>query len=624
MSIPDTLVEPEADEDAQPVGTLAVLAADAVSTLATRVSFLAVAWLVLAAQDPDRAALVRVGIVGAAQLLAYLVAGPLGTRLADRSRDTGPATVVFDLLSAAALAGLAFFALPTAPVAAVAGLAAGVGALRALSDRTKDALRRESGPGATRAPRSDLVTGVQWVLLVCVGVAAGGLAVWLGPAGVLWCTALVCAAAAALTVYAASVRTAPAPEPVSEAMVGEVLPADPGTRAAASSRDVVTEPVEVHDVDGADEPVEATVPAQRQPQQSGGPAAAQTAPQSTVGGQPSANPYHQAPPIARTSRRDLRRGALAELRSDGLVRRLAAVLFCTNLLVQAGAVILVLVWVGEALREPALLGLLGGAFALGAVTGAVVLSGLAREPMRYLLVALGFLAGGGTLAVLDGLRPVLLLVVVVSFLSGATMSSVTPALGTLLSHRVPAPIRSRIGGYAAAVAYLGIPVGTVAGGWVTGRYELRVALAVAVGAYLVALLLPVFVYRTWRQLNVDAPAVLTGAARLPARLAVTLAYANGQWLVEVRKGRNLLGARHLVKSSEALSMLTLLDVPGVRRSVEEALAADQTEATRQAERMRNELAELEAKLAGLSEMAELSEVRLPAQPDPRGKANHGG
>ncbi|MBV1856076.1 MFS transporter [Catellatospora tritici] len=621
MTIPETLIEPEVEEETQHAGTLAALAADAVSTLATRVSFLAVAWLVLAAQEPTRDALIRVGIVGVAQLLAYLVASPLGTRLADRSRDTGTATVLFDLLSVAGLAGLAFFALPTAPVAAVAGLAAGVGALRALSDRTKDALHREAGPSGVRPPRSELVTVVQWVLLVCFGVAAGGLAVWLGPAGVLWCAALVCAAAAALTVYAASVRTAPAPQPMSEAMVGEVLPAEPGTRAAASSRDVVTEPVEVHDVDGGDEPVAAGVPAQRQPQQSAAQATTQTQSASAQKG----SPYAQAPPIAQTSRRDLRRGALAELRSDGLVRRLAAVLFCTNLLVQAGAVILVLVWVGEALREPDLLGLLGGAFALGAVTGAVVLSGLAREPLRYLLVALGFIAGGGTLAVLDGLRPVLLLVVVVAFLSGATMSSVTPALGTLLSQRVPAPVRSRVGGYAAALAYLGIPVGTVAGGWVTGRYELRTALAVAVGAYLVALLLPVLAYRTWRQLNADAPAILTGAARLPARLAVTLAYANGQWLVEVRKGRNLLGARHLVKSSEALGMLTLLDVPGVRRTVEEALAADQTEATRQAERMRTELAELEAKLAGLSEMAELSEVRLPAQPDPRGKANsHGG
>ena len=80
--------------------------------------------------------------------------------------------------------------------------------------------------------------------------------------------------------------------------------------------------------------------------------------------------------------------------------------------------------------------------------------------------------------------------------------------------------------------------------------------------------------------------------------------------------RALLGSRHLVKSAEALNMLALLDVPGVHDSVEKALAVDQTEAARQAERMRNELSELEAKLAGLTEMVEITETHKPA-PKPR-------
>ncbi|MFD0593939.1 hypothetical protein ACFQZ4_16860 [Catellatospora coxensis] len=315
---------------------------------------------------------------------------------------------------------------------------------------------------------------------------------------------------------------------------------------------------------------------------------------------------------------------MAELRADGLVRRLAAVLFVTNLLVQAGAVLLVAAWVEHVLREPGLLGLVGGAFALGAVTGSVVLTGLTRTPSRHLVLALAFLAGGGAAAVVGGLPPVQLIVAVVAAVCGATMSSVTPPLGMLLSQRVPVPVRSRVGAFAAGVAHLGVPLGTAAAAWALPRLDLRWALAAAAGAYLVALLAPVFAYRTWRQLSAGAPAVLTGAARLPARLSVTLAYANGQWLVEVRKGRALLGSRHLVKSAEALNMLALLDVPGVRRSVEEALTVDQTEAARQAERMRSELAELEAKLAGLSEMAELSEVRLPVQQTPNNKAaSHG-
>jgi MFS family permease len=485
-----------------------------------------------------------------------------------------------------------------------------------VSDRAKDAVRREPDPDAARAPRSGLVRVPQLIALVILGAAAGVLAVRLGPAGVLWLDAVLCALAAALLVQAVTERpraTATGQGP--EVLSGEVLPAQPVADSGSGGADA-----DPASVGGAEAPqasvngtgaVHAAIPAQA----TGSPSVNGSHPAGA--GEAHTEPGERAqaaPPIARTQARDLRRGALAELRADGLIRRLAAVLFLTNLLVQAGAVLLVPAWMDHVLREPQLLGLVGGAFVLGAVTGGVVLAGLSGEPSRWIVAALAFLAGGGAAAVLGGLAPVLLLIAVVSFVCGATMSSVTPALGLLLAQRVPAPVRSRVGGFAASAAYLGLPLGTAAAAWALPVLELRWALAAAAGAYLVALLVPVFAYRTWRQLSAGAPAVLTGAARLPARLSVTLAYANGQWLVEVRKGRALLGSRHLVKTAEAMSMLASLDVPGVRSSVEEALAVDQTEATRQAERMRSELAELEAKLAGLSEMAELSEVRLPTQP----------
>jgi len=91
-------------------------------------------------------------------------------------------------------------------------------------------------------------------------------------------------------------------------------------------------------------------------------------------------------------------------------------------------------------------------------------------------------------------------------------------------------------------------------------------------------------------------------------LTVTLAYADGQWLVELRRGRALLGSRHAVGSAEALSMLALLNVPALSRGVEAALASDQSEASRQVDRVRGELAELEAKLTGLNEMVELNDA----------------
>jgi MFS family permease len=630
------------DPTAEPSGTpgrLPVRAAEAVSVLATRMSFVVVPWLLLAAEADLR----TIGLVAAAQLLAYLLAGPLGVALADRSPVR--AGVAADLCSALALAAVAYLALPdsalapsgVAGVAALAGLVALAAALRAVSDRTKDAVRADADPDAARAPRSGLVRVLQVSALLLLGAGAGVLAVRLGPAGVLWLDAVLCALAAALLVQAVTDRPRPAATPQDiEVFSGEVLPAQSGAAGGGAADTGSRDPAQpdtgaAHDTaDGASatsgvakasratagaEAVHAAIPVQATrdtPAVNGShPADREQAPEEPAAGAPA------APPISRTQARDLRRSALAELRADGLIRRLAAVLFLSNLLVQAGAVLLVAAWMTHVLREPDLLGLVGGAFVLGAVTGGVVLAGLTAEPYRWLVAALAFLAGGGTAAVAGGLPPVLLLIAVVSFVCGATMSSVTPALGLLLAQRVPAPVRSRVGGFASSLAYLGLPLGTVAAAWALPVLELRWALAAAAGAYLVALLVPVFAYRTWRQLSAGAPAVLTGAARLPARLSVTLAYANGQWLVEVRKGRALLGTRHLVKTAEAMSMLASLDVPGVRSSVEEALAVDQTEAARQAERMRGELAELEAKLAGLSEMAELSEARVPAQQTPQ-------
>lgn len=617
---------------AEPPGTagrLPVSAAEAVSVLATRMSFVVVPWLLLAAG----AGLRTIGVVAAAQLVAYLLAGPAGVALAD-GRHAVRVGVAADLLSAVTLASVAYFALPDSPVtgwlslAGTAGLAALGAALRSVSDRAKDAVRRDADPDEARAPRSGLARTLQVLALLLIGGGAGVLAVRLGPAGVLWLDAVLCALAAALLVQAVTERPRPPAPEASEVLSGEVLPAKPGEEPATATDDAAESPDPVAAAADARTSLNGSAGEHAAARTSGGDAVHAAIP---AAGSPSVNGSHPAgaeqaegkvrgeaaPPIARTRSRDLRRGAVAELRADGLIRRLAVVLFLTNLLVQAGAVLLVPAWMTHVLREPDLLGLVGGAFVLGAVTGGVVLAGLTREPYRWVVAALAFLTGGGTAAVLGGLPPVLLLIAVVAFVCGATLSSVTPALGTLLAQRVPAPVRSRVGGFAASMAYLGLPLGTVAAAWALPVLELRWGLAAAAGAYLVALLVPVFAYRTWRQLSAGAPAVLTGAARLPARLSVTLAYANGQWLVEVRKGRALLGTRHLVRTAEAMSMLASLDVPGVRSSVEEALAVDQTEAARQAERMRGELAELEAKLAGLTEMAELSEARVPTQPGPQ-------
>ncbi|HET8682550.1 MAG TPA: hypothetical protein VFM54_11850 [Micromonosporaceae bacterium] len=87
--------------------------------------------------------------------------------------------------------------------------------------------------------------------------------------------------------------------------------------------------------------------------------------------------------------------------------------------------------------------------------------------------------------------------------------------------------------------------------------------------------------------------------RPPAALTVTLAYTEGEWTVAATQGTKALAKPYLIRPSEALKMVGLLDVPGVHEAVEQILAAERAGAEEQAQRLRAELAEVEARLAEL-------------------------
>jgi hypothetical protein len=87
--------------------------------------------------------------------------------------------------------------------------------------------------------------------------------------------------------------------------------------------------------------------------------------------------------------------------------------------------------------------------------------------------------------------------------------------------------------------------------------------------------------------------------KLPPSFTVTLAYADGEWSVAAMRGERPLAKPYLLKPAEALKMVGMLDVPAVHEAVEQILTAERAEVERQAERLRAELAEIEAKLADL-------------------------
>jgi len=87
----------------------------------------------------------------------------------------------------------------------------------------------------------------------------------------------------------------------------------------------------------------------------------------------------------------------------------------------------------------------------------------------------------------------------------------------------------------------------------------------------------------------------------PPALTVTLAYGEGEWTVAASQGSKVLAKPYVVRPAEALRMVALVDVPGVHEAVEQILSAERSEAEEQARRLRAELAEVEARLAELTE-----------------------
>jgi hypothetical protein len=106
--------------------------------------------------------------------------------------------------------------------------------------------------------------------------------------------------------------------------------------------------------------------------------------------------------------------------------------------------------------------------------------------------------------------------------------------------------------------------------------------------------------------EVTPPAPRKAAARPvkpkpSASLTVTLAYAEGEWTVAAAQGSKALAKPYVIRPAEAMRMVQLVDVPGVQEAVEHILAAERAEAQAQADKLRAELAEVEARLAELGE-----------------------
>jgi hypothetical protein len=96
-----------------------------------------------------------------------------------------------------------------------------------------------------------------------------------------------------------------------------------------------------------------------------------------------------------------------------------------------------------------------------------------------------------------------------------------------------------------------------------------------------------------------APAKKAAKAKAPAELSITVTYGDGEWMVAATQGSKTLAKPYVIKPAEALKMVALLDAPMVHDAVEEIVVNARQEAEDHAEKLRAQLAEIEARLAEL-------------------------
>ena len=162
-------------------GLVALFVANTISALGSRVSFVAIPWLVLTSTgDPA-----KMGLVIVAQTIPYLLSGIFLTPLAERLGIKRSA-VLTDLVSVATTAAIA--AIPGIGVPTLIVLSAAEGSVRGAGDRTKHVLLRPMAEAAGLGiKRMTAVHDGLGNAATLIGAPVGGLLVyWLGAQGAIW------------------------------------------------------------------------------------------------------------------------------------------------------------------------------------------------------------------------------------------------------------------------------------------------------------------------------------------------------------------------------------------------------------------------------------------------------
>ncbi|QEU97869.1 MFS transporter [Streptomyces kanamyceticus] len=414
-----------------------LLASFTVSLFGTRLSMIALPWLVLDTSDSP----IRTGLIVFCEAVPLVVgkalSGPLIDRMGGRSFS-----VAADLISAVVvmLVPLCYW-LDILPFGVLMVLAAAIGLARGPGDVAKRTLiptvAEDAGISLERA--SGMMGTVERIAGAAGPAAAGALVALLSP---LW--AMVgnsfCFVLSAGLISIGALRSAR--QPSRKGQVAEEIPAEEAPAEELLAKD-------------------------------------------------------QAPEESYVER--LKAGARF-LARNRLLRSIAIMLSVTNLIDAAYGSLLIPVWAKETGGGPAAIGALGSAFGIAAVAGSLLATAFSHKLRRRRTYVIAFLVGGPPRFVVMALDVPLWVVVVTAVADGLAIGFINPIINAVQMERIPRHLLGRVSALTDSVGTAGIPLGPILAGVAVSFTGLAPVLLGCGAIYLFCTVIPPL-FPHWRELD---------------------------------------------------------------------------------------------------------------------------
>jgi MFS family permease len=188
-----------------------------------------------------------------------------------------------------------------------------------------------------------------------------------------------------------------------------------------------------------------------------------------------------------------------------LVLGIGLLTLAMNLIDQAWSAVLLPAWVRDEVGDPAALGIVFTALALGLLAGNALYTWLGPRLPRRWTFAWALLIGGSPHLFVLALSRSVPVVLAVTAASGLAAGALNPIFGAVEYEQVPAELRARVLSAANAISWGGIPLGGLLGGWLAGTVGITSTLLAGAVIYLIVTLAP-FVFPTWAGMDRQPPA----------------------------------------------------------------------------------------------------------------------